>query len=278
MSTKRARPSVESLLHSSASSFKRRDIDALKVRYQTASESNVIPAVEARGFPDKYVVPGVDRQVLERQDLDINQLGITNNHVNTFIRKLNRVVVNAGAERDTAELLTDSLVLHLLIRAMKMDCWPLLTDVHPQYCLFIDGEPYVSAVPEFVIKKENCTVAVIEHFKNAHATTGFGETQIAAEMLSCASMNIQAYDNKKDYTSQLIFAVRVISSCVTFYKAVISVEYLQELDKGLPVENSVVIERWPGEGGRRDGLDLANPAQRRRVLEALTKIRHFLCQ
>ena len=107
---------------------------------------------------------------------------------------------------------------------------------------------------------------------------GFWETQIAAEMLSCASVNTQAYDNKKDYTSQLIFAVRVISSYVTFYKAVISVEYLQELDKGLPVEHSVVIERWPGEGGRRDGLDLANPAQRRRVLEALTKIRQFLYQ
>jgi len=33
--------------------------------------------------------------------------------------------------------------------------------VHPQYCLFIDGEPCVSAVPEFVIKKENRAVMVV---------------------------------------------------------------------------------------------------------------------
>jgi len=53
MSARRAKLSVESehlgdqdFLHSSAFSFKQRDLDALKVRFQTVSESNVIPAVE----------------------------------------------------------------------------------------------------------------------------------------------------------------------------------------------------------------------------------------
>ena len=79
---------------------------------------------------------------------------------------------------------------------------------------------------------------------------------------------------KKDYTSQLIFGVRIVSSLVTFYKTTISVEYLKELDEGLPHEHSVVIERWPAD--EQNGLDLANATSRSTVLEALTKIRQFL--
>ena len=66
--------------------------------------------------------------MLERQDLDVEQLGITDNDLITFILKLHRVVVNAGAQRGTAEVLTDSLVMNLLVHVMKMDRWPLVTE------------------------------------------------------------------------------------------------------------------------------------------------------
>jgi len=70
--------------------------------------------------------------------------------------------------------------------------------------------------------------------------------------------------------------MRVISTYVTFYKAVIPAEYWSEFKHGLPKETSVNVKRWPGVNGKQDGLDLVEPDGRREVLGALTKIRQFL--
>jgi len=70
--------------------------------------------------------------------------------------------------------------------------------------------------------------------------------------------------------------MRVISTYVTFYKAVIPAEYWSEFELGLPKEASVNVKRWPGVNGKQDGLDLIEPDGRREVLGALTKIRQFL--
>jgi len=70
--------------------------------------------------------------------------------------------------------------------------------------------------------------------------------------------------------------MRVISTYVTFYKAVIPAEYWSEFKRGLPKLASVNVKRWPGVNGKQDGLDLIEPDGRREVLGALTKIRQFL--
>ena len=85
-------------------------------------------------------------------------------------------------------------------------------------------------------------------------------------------------NTRENVTDQNLFAVRVISTYVTFYKAEIPKAYLQELGRGLPKKQVVVIRRWPGQNGLRSGFDLAQPDGRRAVLTALAKIHQFLLQ
>lgn len=68
-------------------------------------------------------------------------------------------------------------------------------------------------------------------------------------------------------------AMRVISTYVTFYKAIIKSTYWKELENGLPKKQTVKVQRWPARNGLKNGYNLAEPDGRQQVLEALAKIR-----
>ena len=86
----------------------------------------------------------------------------------------------------------------------------------------------------------------------------------------------QFFDTEVPYRDQTIFAVRVVSTYVTFYKAFIPAKYWHEIYYGLPNEQSIEILRWPAEVRVIDGFNLAEPDGRRSVLTSLTKLRQFL--
>jgi hypothetical protein len=65
--------------------------------------------------------------------------------------------------------------------------------------------------------------------------------------------------NNNQYTNQTIFAIRVIGTYFTFYKAIIPAEYWKEFEKGLPQKNSVIVTRYPEINGKQTGLDIAEP-------------------
>ena len=111
--------------------------------------------------------------------------------------------------------------------------------------------------------------------KNVSPTNKFGEAQIIAEILACGNENMH---RSCAVTDQTIFAVRFISSYITFYKAEIPAAYWRELARGLPQKQSITVLRWPGDNNPKSGLDLAEPAGRRSVLEALAKLRKSLLQ
>jgi hypothetical protein len=113
-----------------------------------------------------------------------------------------------------------------------------------------------------------------KHIKNVYSSNGFGETLIAANIIACGDEDIRDTDNEKPI-DKTIFAMRVISTYVTFYKAEIPAKYWSELSHGLP-KSEVIIKRWPGENAKRKGLDLVEPDGRRKVLEALANIRQCL--
>lgn len=102
--------------------------------------------------------------------------------------------------------------------------------------------------------------------------TNFGETQLSAEIVACGCENTM----DEELSDQTIFAMRVISMHVTFYKAVIPKEYWTELFRGYPKNQSVEIMRWPMDNSKRSGLDLADPDEREEVLKSLFKIRQFV--
>jgi len=117
----------------------------------------------------------------------------------------------------------------------------------------------------------------LKNLKNVGQSTKFGETQIAIEILACGSENIRSLE-KEGYIDQTLWAIRVISTYVTFYKAEIPAMYWKELVDGLPQEQSIEIQRWPSDNGLTTGFDLSSPDGRRSVLTALTKIRESLLQ
>ncbi|RIB21253.1 hypothetical protein C2G38_1119815 [Gigaspora rosea] len=183
------------------------------------------------------------------------------------------VVMNEKAATGTLESKTDTLVDDLL-RIVDLNDWPLKLINHPLCRLVIKENQYVSADPEFVIANRKLSMVAIDdkHIKNVWKPSGFGEAQIAVQIVACGNENIRA-TSKEEFINQTIFAMRVISTYVTFYKAVIPAEYWPEFDHGLPKEASVNVKRWPGENGKQEGLDLVEPDGRREVLGALTKIR-----
>jgi hypothetical protein len=113
-----------------------------------------------------------------------------------------------------------------------------------------------------------------KHIENIYFSNGFGETQIAVNIIACVDENIRATDNEEPI-DQTIFAMRILSTYVTFYKAEIPAKYWAELSHSLP-KTEVIVKRWPGENAKWKGLDLAEPNGRRAVLEALANIRLFL--
>src|SRR4051794_714214 len=94
-------------------------------------------------------------------------------------------------------------------------------------------------------------------------------------MLACGSENLR-FLGKEEPIDQTILAMRVISTYVTFYKAVITSAYWKELESGLPKDQLVKVQRWPAKNGLRTGFNFAEPAGRQKVLEVLIKVRESL--
>jgi len=101
----------------------------------------------------------------------------------------------------------------------------------------------------------------------------FGESQILAEILICRHENLRIYCA---VTDQIIFAVRVVSSHVSFYKDEISIAYWKELRRELLHKQTIEILRWSGENDSYTGLNLAELNERQAMLMALAKIRKYL--
>ncbi|RHZ80756.1 hypothetical protein Glove_132g70 [Diversispora epigaea] len=300
---KKAEPTKELFsiedLPPSASKFLEEDLEALRVGFKPAlNENDVIPNLSGMNYiiqsilltnntynlnivpvtnlPAKYNVPHISRETLEKAKFDVGGFQcISDPKVRTFFDKLHDAVFNGLQVVGTDETFTDTLVDDLL-RIAELNEWPLKIRNHPPCKLYIGDQHHFSAIPEFLVRRHDHTIigVVDKHLKNVWPISGFGESQIAVEILACSSENMRLRDFK--YTEQTIFAVRVISTYVTFYKTVIPVIYWKELEKGLPKKQSIEIQRWPADNSLRSGFDLAEPDGRRTVLNSLFKISRFL--
>ncbi|CAG8633199.1 3078_t:CDS:2, partial [Diversispora eburnea] len=249
-----------------ANEFTNNDLEALRVKFQPAPEGHVIPNEKIEKFPEQYVCPRINRDMLSKEGFKVQEISNFSD-VQTFFNKLHIVTRNSPG---IPESRTDALVDDLF-RVTRLNKYPL--EIVPQLpCkLYIFNKPYVSAKPDFLITKGIISMIIVEDktLQNADRFNTYGETQMAAELLACGNENIRKDD---EITDQVLFAVRFISTYTTFYKADIPVSYWKELNNGLPKRNSIKIKRWPGENYKKSGLDLADPGGRKAVLTALAKI------
>ncbi|GES83343.1 hypothetical protein GLOIN_2v1719392 [Rhizophagus clarus] len=155
-------------LSTSASKFNPIDLEALRVNFVPSTEDNVIPSFEGTvtdlpDFPENYLLPKLRRRFLERHDFDVEKVkSITDKSVRTFVDKLHDTVQNGLLALETSETYTDTLMIHLLVRVVGFDDWPLKLKIHPPYNLYIEDEATVFAEPEFVIDNNKISVITVE--------------------------------------------------------------------------------------------------------------------
>ncbi|CAG8800212.1 32690_t:CDS:2, partial [Gigaspora margarita] len=241
------------------SSFKNVHLDSIRVSFKPApTEDFVIPKDVKDTDLEQNVVPHVDSDVLSNPKFDVLKFGCISDPESKKIGK--------------NETLTDTLVDDLL-RIAKLNSFPLMIINKPRYELYF-GDYCVVANPEFLIKSQDCVLVAVE------VSSGFGEPQLAIEILSSGSENSRPYyDEKLGYfRNQTVFAIRVISTHVTFYKAMIPAKYWNELENNYPEEQSIEILRWPAINLKDSGFDLAEPDGRKKGLYSLINTRQSLLQ
>ncbi|CAG8621347.1 11355_t:CDS:2, partial [Ambispora leptoticha] len=188
----------------------KRDAQLLKVSLQPASFEDVIPSLKGSA-PAEYLLPEINRHKVGNPDFQIDKLDKVSNRVKTFIDKMRDVVKNEKVATGTDESKTDTLVDDLL-RIADLNVWPL------KILIIIKEKPYVSADLEFVVANRKLNMVAVEWFwRNTNIIAGGDE-------------NIRATDNEEPI-DETIFAMRVLSTYVTFYKA----ETLQNVGPDLVV-------------------------------------------
>ncbi|RIB04321.1 hypothetical protein C2G38_2254438 [Gigaspora rosea] len=248
-----------------ASSFKYIHLDSMRVSFKSApAEDFVIPKDGENTDLEQYIVPNVGRKVLINPEFDVLKFNcISDPGVQTFVTKLHDVVLNTSRKIGRDETFTDTLVDDLL-RVAK----------NKPRCEFYVGDYYIVAKPEFLIKSHDNIFVAVE------VSSGFGEPQLAIEILSSGFENLRPYYNEKlgYFKDQTVFAIRVISTHVTFYKATIAAKYFNELEFGYPEEQSIEILRWPAINFKCSDFDLSESDGRKKVLSSLINIRQSLLQ
>ncbi|CAG8625237.1 4500_t:CDS:2 [Funneliformis mosseae] len=221
----------------------------------------------------KFLLPQLDIQTLANREFKAKNLkDISDEYVKGFLNDLNKVI----KESVTTEDQIDTLVNNILGNIFEFHAYPL------RIRLNITGEPYVTAIPDYLVDWEDINELVVEdkQLRNAALipSKGYGEAQLAAELLACGSENMRELALRKSdvMSDQIIFGVRVISTYFTFYKAVISAKYFNELDLHLPLKESVVIQRWPENEHPKAGLNILKPDERLEALGAFAGIRKYI--
>ncbi|CAG8777531.1 17253_t:CDS:1, partial [Gigaspora rosea] len=93
------------------------------------------------------------------------------------------------------------------------------------------GNKKIISETDFSIWNNNLFVIIDEdkHLQNVSKNTWWGECQIAGELLASAFVNHE--EIREIYRAQSLFAIRVVGTCFTFYKAEIGFNYLDSLSE-----------------------------------------------
>ena len=148
-----------------------------------------------------------------------------------------------------------------------------------------DGHKITSKI-EFVVSKEDQYIVLIaedKHPGGISEVTDWCEPQIAGEIFVTAFHNVYMGNRDNSYTIYYplyIYAVRIVATKFTFYKAEVSRDYLRECSTKLPTSHFIKIKRYPQqEEGSRDmarklnAWDFCNEEERILILKTLKGLR-----
>ena len=203
-----------------------------------------------------------------------------NNKIKTLIGKIKKVFMSE--EDSITEVIVDGFIESLL-HILCFDDYPCF--LYPQYNYLAQIGPNnrrVQAKPDFsVLSDDNKIMLVIEDKTVTSATysNNWKEDQVMGELFAAVHYVVAKSRTRMAYPV-VVYAVRVIGTNFTFYKAVATLKYIKESAKlGFAADNKMVVERCPpvkDDPSRLTAYNICDASDRLRILECLCSIRQLI--
>jgi len=258
--------------HTRTSDFNEDDLKSLNIKYKNCNDVKDIIKDYNKNIeiPIHYLLPGVNRS-------NISNIQVESNISKSLLKYIKRSSENESLKINTRETITDSMV-NFLFTQLEFNIYPFEFRIQPDY-KFSVGDINISSYPEFSIEKdtsENESIVLMfdedKHFNNIGVAKQWGEYQIAGEFIACAYNNYN--HTGKDQT---LYAMRVISTKFTFYKAHFTNLYLKTLTDGQPNDDIKILKYPSNESSLKYlGLDIANEKERIEIFKILLNLRNIL--
>ncbi len=256
----------------STSDFRLKDLTALNIVYENMVEwSPILPD----NLDNNLMIANMSKERLVSMWTDDSVAGGLNAEEHTIAEYVSNVLIKELADAGKREKITDAFVNYLL-GALKFNVYPLSLQLKSD-CSFKVHNKVVTSESDFAVYKKRMFAIIDEdkHIHNVEHSTGWGEYQIAGEILAAAYTNHNNVSRR--YEHQTLYAIRVIGTRFTFYKASIAYKYIESLSEGFPCDH-MHMYRYPhwddGPGiSNIPCLDYSNPVDRLKILEIMTSIR-----
>jgi len=255
-------------LHNSTSEFDETDIIKLNIKFKNLDNFKFKEILNNNHSSIENISPLYIRNMKYENFIgcsrNITNISHLSNKEKQFAILIDQIALNEEVIRGTNESKTDTFVDYLL-REIGFSDYPLILKLKPLYEFRVKNKN-ISSIYDFSVEKDNRILLVEEdkHIKNTTLGAAWGEYQIAGEIIAGAYNNYVLHFN-----NSIIISIRVIGTRFTFYYTIVSLEYLNSLAKGLPIEK-ITIFRYPD---NNIGLDYKDPNERNIIIDILQQIK-----
>ena len=204
------------------------------------------------------------------------------NSIKTLLAKIKKV--SLSEENSITEVIVDGF-MDSLLHILCFDNYPCF--LYPQYDYSATIGPEsrrVKAKPDFSILSENNDIMLVIEDKvisSATYSNRWKEDQVLGELFAAVHHVVTKKSSRRVTYPVIIYAVRVIGTKFTFYKATATLEYIKETARlGFSADNEMVVQRCPpveDDPSRLTAYNICDKSDRMRILECLCSIRKSIC-
>jgi len=216
------------------------------------------------------------------KDTDISNLinKLSDPAIGTIVSKIRSIIIKEDAA-NIREAEVDSFMMSLL-QYLKFDEWPCFVEPQYHYSFDIIADKHIASVVDFLVTVNRRYILLFvedKHIGNTGSLIEWSEPQIAGEILGSAFHNMQLGSVGAAISYPIvIFAVRIIGTRFTFYKANVSREYMREVATiGLPDTTELRILRYPKQVSKDilESWDFCDPQDRKKILNTLYALKRY---
>jgi hypothetical protein len=223
---------------------------------------------------NKFILSDDDKQFKENYDK------IEDKKIQTIVDKIGTIIIDEKANKIDESSIDD--FVRSLFYYLGFDENPLKI-ISKKIEIKINNNKIISKPDLSIANRNNILLMIIEdkHSKNSNYIYNYSEPQIGGEIF-CAAINNILNINIITNFPIIIFAIRIITTSFTFFKAIISEEYIKEAIKSnekLPLKNSLSIYKYPqyniDNKPIEPGLNFCLYEQRNEIINILLNIKNY---